>query len=86
LFQTVNKNFEGNFSPSVIPKLENFIRGSDKVSYNILVVVRRALAVYTVSVKLSHIYQNSTKVDEIQGTYGGMTSACDREIGQHFQA
>ena len=41
---------------------------------------------YTVLVKLSHIYQNSTKVDEIQGTYGGMTSACDREIGQHFQA
>jgi hypothetical protein len=26
------------------------------------------------------------KVDEIQGTYGGMTSACDPEIGQHFQA
>ena len=41
---------------------------------------------YTVSVKLSHIYRNSTKVDEIQGTYGGMTSACDSEIGQHFQA
>jgi hypothetical protein len=42
--------------------------------------------VYTVSVKLSHIYRNSTKVDEIQGTYRGMTSACDPEIGQHFQA
>jgi hypothetical protein len=39
-----------------------------------------------VSVKLSHIYRNYTKVDEIQGTYGGMTSACDSEIGQHFQA
>jgi hypothetical protein len=43
-------------------------------------------AVYTVSVKLSHVYRNSTKVDEIQGTYRGMTSACDPEIGQHFQA
>ena len=43
LFQTVNKNFEGNFFPWVIPKLENFILGSDKVSYKILVVVRRAL-------------------------------------------
>jgi hypothetical protein len=42
--------------------------------------------VYTVSVKLSHIHRNSTKVDEIQGTYGGMTSACDSDIGQHFQA
>ena len=41
---------------------------------------------YTVSVKLSHIYRNFTKVDEIQGTYGGMTIACDPEIGQHFQA
>jgi hypothetical protein len=27
----------------VIPKLKNFIFGSKKVSYNILVVVRRAL-------------------------------------------
>jgi hypothetical protein len=42
--------------------------------------------VYTVSVKLSPINRNSTKVDEIQGTYGGMTIACDPEIGQHFQA
>jgi len=42
--------------------------------------------VYTVSVKLSHIYQNYTKIDEIQETYGGMTIACDPEIGQHFQA
>lgn len=41
---------------------------------------------YTVSVKLSHIYRNSTKVDEIQGTYGGMTSASNPEIGQYFQA
>ena len=41
---------------------------------------------YTVSVKLSHIYRNYTKVDEIQGTYGGMRSTCDPEIGQHFQA
>ena len=41
---------------------------------------------YTVSVKLSHIYRNSTKVEEIQGTYRGMTSACDPEIGQDFQA
>jgi hypothetical protein len=42
--------------------------------------------VYAVSVKLSHIYRNYTKVDEIQGTYGGMASACNPEIGQHFQA
>ena len=41
---------------------------------------------YAVSVKLSHIYRNSTKVDEIQGTYWGTTSAGDPEIGQHFQA
>ena len=41
---------------------------------------------YAVSVKLSQIYRNYTKVDEIQGTYGGMTSACDPDIGQHFQA
>ena len=41
---------------------------------------------YAVSVKLSHINRNSTNVDKIQETYGGMTSACDREIGQHFQA
>ena len=43
LFQTVTKNFEGNFFPWVIPKLKNFIFSSKKVSYNILVVVRRAL-------------------------------------------
>ena len=41
---------------------------------------------YTVSVKLSQIYRNSTKLDEIQGTYRGIMSACDSEIGQHFQA
>jgi len=43
LFQTVTKNFDGNFFPWVMPKLKNFIFGSQKVSYNILVVVRRAL-------------------------------------------
>jgi hypothetical protein len=43
LFQTVTKNFDGNFFPWVMPKLKNFIFGSKKVSYNILVVVRRAL-------------------------------------------
>ena len=43
LFQTVTKNFEGKFFTGVIPKLKNFIFGSKKVSYNILVVVRRAL-------------------------------------------
>jgi len=43
LFQTVTKNFEGDFSPWVIPKLNNFIFGDKKVYYNILVVVRRAL-------------------------------------------
>lgn len=43
LFQTVNKNFEGDFFSLVIPKMNNFIFGSKKVYYNILVVVRRAL-------------------------------------------
>jgi len=43
LFQTVNKNFDGDFFPLDIPKLNNFIFASKKVSYNILVVVRRAL-------------------------------------------
>jgi hypothetical protein len=40
LFQTVNKNFDSDF---FIPKLNNFILGYKKVSYNILVVFRRAL-------------------------------------------
>jgi hypothetical protein len=42
-FQTVNKNLDGNFFPLDIPKLNNFIFGSKKVYYNILVVVRRIL-------------------------------------------
>ncbi len=39
LFQTVTKNFEGDFFLWVIPKLNNFIFGDKKVYYNILVVV-----------------------------------------------
>ena len=39
-----------------------------------------------VSVKLSRVFQNSTKVDEIQGTYRGMTIACEPDNRSFIQA
>lgn len=39
-----------------------------------------------VSVKLSRVFQNSTKVDEIQGTYRGMTIACEPDNWSFIQA
>jgi hypothetical protein len=41
--------------------------------------------VYTVWEKLSRVFHNSTKVDEIQGTYRGMTIACEPDNGRHIQ-
>jgi hypothetical protein len=39
-----------------------------------------------VLVKLSLVFQNSTKVDEIQGTYRGMTIACEPDNWMLIQA
>jgi hypothetical protein len=36
--------------------------------------------------KLSEVFQNFTKVDEIQGTYRGMTIACEPDNWRHIQA
>jgi len=62
LFQTVTKNFEGENFSLVIPKVKNFIFGSKKVSYNILVVVRRALGsvhgVGKIESHLSELYES----------------------------
>ncbi len=62
LFQTLTKNLEGDFLPWVIPKLNNFILGSKKVYYNILVVVRRALGsvhgVGKIESHLSELYES----------------------------
>lgn len=41
---------------------------------------------YMVSVKLSRVFQNSTKVDEIQGTYRGMTIATEPSNWVDIQA
>jgi len=62
LFQTVTKNFEGENFSLVIPKVKNFIFGSKKVYYNILVVVRRALGsvhgVGKIESHLSELYES----------------------------
>ena len=62
LFQTVTKNLEGVFFPGVMPKLNNFIFGSKKVSYKILMVVRRALGsvhgVGKIESDLSELYES----------------------------
>ena len=62
LFQTLNKNLDGDFLPWVIPKLNNFIWGLKKVYYNILVVVRRALGsvrgVGKIESHLSELYES----------------------------
>jgi len=42
--------------------------------------------VYTVWEKLSRVFQKSTKVDEIQGTYRGMTIACEPDNWSFIQA
>ena len=39
-----------------------------------------------VSVKLSRVFRNPTKVDEIQGTYRGMTIACEPDNWKHLKA
>lgn len=41
---------------------------------------------YTVWEKLSQVFQNSTKVDEIQGTYRGTTIACEADNWRYIQA
>ena len=41
---------------------------------------------YTVWEKLSRVFQTSTKVDEIQETYRGMTIACEPSNWAHIQA
>lgn len=62
LFQTVNKNSNGDCFPLAIQNLNNFIFGSKKVYYNILVVARRALgsvhSVGKIESHLSEFYEN----------------------------
>ena len=41
---------------------------------------------YMVWEKLSRVFQNSTKVDEIQGTYRGMTIATEPDNWSHLKA
>ena len=41
---------------------------------------------YMVWEKLSRVFQNSTKVDEIQGTYRGMTIATESDNWSHLKA
>ncbi|MEG4294762.1 transposase [Microcoleus sp. C2C3] len=86
LFQTVTKNFEGEIQTLGYPKAALFSFCLALASYNILAVVRRTLGsvhgVGKIESSLSEFYL----VDEIQGTYRGMTIACEPDNWRHIQA
>jgi IS4 transposase len=86
LFQIVTNNFEGEIQTLGYPKAALFSFCLALVSYNILAVVRRALGsvhgVGKIESSLSEFYL----VDEIQGTYRGMTIACEPDNWSLIQA
>lgn len=86
LFQIVTKNFEGEIQTLGYPKAALFSFCLALVSYNILAVVRRALGsvhgVGKIESSLSEFYL----VDEIQGTYRGMTIATEPDNWSHLKA
>jgi hypothetical protein len=84
LFLTVTMNFEGEINTLAYPKAALFSFSLALVTYNILAVIRAALAsvhgVEKVNEELSDYYV----VDEIQGTYRGMMIAIPSEYWQPF--
>lgn len=75
LFQTITQNFEGEIQTLAYPKAALFSYCMALVAYNILATVKAALAAEygwgKIEAGLSAFYL----VDEIQGTYRGMTIA-----------
>ncbi|MEG4047163.1 hypothetical protein [Microcoleus sp. Pol17_C1] len=86
LFKIVTKNFEGEIQTLGYLKAALFYFCLALVSYNILAVVRRTLGsvhgVGKIESSLSELYL----VDEIQGTYRGMTIACEPDHWSFIQA
>ena len=75
LFQTITQNFEGEIQTLAYPKAALFSYCMALMSYNILATLKATLAAEygwtKIEVGLSDLYL----VDEIQGTYRGMTIA-----------
>jgi hypothetical protein len=86
LFQIVTKNFEGEIQTLGYPKAALFSFCLALVSYNILAVVRRALGTVHGVGKIESSLSEFYLVDEIQGTYRGMTIATEPDNWAHLKA
>ena len=86
LFQTVTKNFEGEIQTLGYPKAALFSFCLALISYNILAVVRRCLGSVHGFGKIESSLSEFYLADEIQGTYRGMTIACEPSNWTHIQA
>ena len=86
LFQIVTKNFEGEIQTLGYPKAALFSFCLALVSYNILAVVRRSLGTVHGVGKIESSLSEFYLVDEIQGTYRGMTIACEPDRWSFIQA
>ena len=86
LFLTVTMNFEGEIKTLAYPKAALFSFTLALVAYNILAIIKGALAsvhgVETIEETVSDFYV----VDELQGVYRGMMIAIAPEHWQCFQA
>lgn len=86
LFLTVTMNFEGEIKTLAYPKAALFSFTLALVAYNILAIIKGALAsvhgVETIEETVSDFYV----VDELQGVYRGMMIAIPPEHWQGFQA
>lgn len=86
LFQIVTKNFDGEIQTLGYPKAALFSFCLALVSYNILAVVRRALGTVHGIGKIESSLSEFYLVDEIQGTYRGMTIATEPDNWAQIQA
>lgn len=75
LFQTITKNFDGEIQTLAYPKAALFSYCMALVAYNILATLKAALAAEFGWGKIEAGLSDFYLVDEIQGTYRGMTIA-----------
>ena len=84
LFLTLDKNFEGEIKTLAYPKAALFSFALALVAYNILAILKAALASIHGVGKIEAALSDFYVVDELQGTYRGMMIAIAPEQWQCF--
>ena len=84
LFQTITQNFEGEIQTLAYPKAALFSYSMALMSYNILATLKAVLAAEYSWDKIEAGLSDFYLVDEIQGTYRGMTIAVPADDWQQI--